>query len=116
MNDQKNRLIELRKILNLSQENFGLKLNMTKSAISKIEKGENDLTDKNIKLICKEFNVNEEWLRTGTGDVFKVDINFLELLGYKINDLDDKDKEIITRYLKLSHSERKVIKEFFFKD
>ena len=64
------RLKELRKTLGLSQEAFGSKLGVQKSAISKIEKGENGLKEQLIKLICVEFNVNESWLRTGEGQMF----------------------------------------------
>lgn len=64
------RLKELRKTLGLSQEAFGSKLGVQKSAISKIEKGENGLKEQLIKLICVEFNVNESWLKTGEGQMF----------------------------------------------
>lgn len=60
----------LRKELSLSQEIFGKKLSVRKTAISKIERGENCLTDRMLKSICREFNVNDEWLRSGKGDMF----------------------------------------------
>lgn len=61
----------LRKELSLSQEAFGEKLGVGKTAVSKIEKEENSLTERNVILICETFNVNECWLRTGTGDIFR---------------------------------------------
>lgn len=61
------RVKELRKTLDLTMEKFGEKLGVGKTAISKIEKGENNLSDQMFKSICREFNVNEEWLRTGEG-------------------------------------------------
>ena len=64
------RIRELRKILNLTMEKFGGRLGVGKTAISKIEKGDNSLTDQMFKSICREFNVNEEWLRSGYGDMF----------------------------------------------
>ena len=60
----------LRKSLGLSGEKFGEKLGVQKTAISKIERGENNLTEQMIKSICREFNVNEEWLRNGTGRMY----------------------------------------------
>ncbi|WP_315504117.1 helix-turn-helix transcriptional regulator [Alloprevotella tannerae] len=66
-----NRLKELRKELGLSGEKFGEKIGVKKAAISKIESGAVGLSDSNILAICREFNVNEEWLRTGSGAMFK---------------------------------------------
>lgn len=67
------RIRELRKKLNLTMEKFGGRLGVGKTAISKIEKGDNSLTDQMFKSICREFNVNEEWLRTGKGEMFVSD-------------------------------------------
>lgn len=64
------RIKMLRKALGLSGEKFGGKLGVGKTAISKIEKGENNLTDQMFKSICREFNVSEAWLRDGSGDMF----------------------------------------------
>ena len=64
------RIKKLRKYLHLTQEEFGQKLGIKKSAVSKIEKGENGATDQMIKLMVKEFGVNENWLRTDRGDMF----------------------------------------------
>ena len=64
------RVRELRKELGLTLEKFGKSLGVGKTAISKIENGENGLTDQMILSICREFNANEEWLRTGEGDMF----------------------------------------------
>lgn len=64
------RIKELRKYLKLTQDEFGDKLGIKKSAVSKLEKGENSVTDQMFKSICREFNVSEEWLRNGTGEMF----------------------------------------------
>lgn len=60
----------VRKDLSLTLENFGKKLGVGKTAIYKIEKGENSLTDRMLESICREFNVNENWLRFGDGDMY----------------------------------------------
>ena len=64
------RLRELRKILRMTQTELAAKLEMAQNSYSKIETGENSLTDKNIFLICLIFGVNESWLRTGEGEMF----------------------------------------------
>ena len=66
---QGERVKEVRKFRKMSMEQFGERLGVQKSAISKIEKGDRGLTEQMLKAICREFNVNEEWLRTGDGDM-----------------------------------------------
>lgn len=61
------RVFKVRTALNLSMEKFGSKIGLTRSAISKMEAGTSGLSEQTIKSICREFNVNEEWLRTGEG-------------------------------------------------
>ena len=68
---QGERLKKLRKEeLNLTLDKFGEKIGVGKTAISRIENGVNNLTDQLSKAICREFNVNESWLRTGEGEIF----------------------------------------------
>ena len=64
------RLALLREILGLTTRKFGEKLNITGGAVTNMEKGTRNITDRTISDICREFNVNEEWLRNGKGDVF----------------------------------------------
>ena len=54
---------------NNTLEKFGEPLGLKKSALSLIESGKNALTEQNIKAICREYNVNEDWLRTGEGEM-----------------------------------------------
>lgn len=65
------RIRELRKTLGLTLEKFGNQLGVGKTAISKLENGERSVTDQMFKSICREFDVNEEWLRNGTGNMFR---------------------------------------------
>lgn len=65
------RVHEIRTALNMTLDAFGSRLNVTKVAISNIEKGKNNLSERMLCDICREFNVNEMWLRTGTGEMFE---------------------------------------------
>ena len=69
--DEGQRVRELRKELQLTLEKFGKPLGVGKTAISKIENGERGLTDQMILAICREYNVDENWLRTGKGEMFR---------------------------------------------
>lgn len=56
--------------LGYNQSEFASKIGLGQAALSAMEKGIRGITDRNIQIICKEFNVNEEWLRTGEGSMF----------------------------------------------
>lgn len=81
----------LRNTLDMSQEEFGKKLGIGKTAVSKIEKGENKLTDQNINLICSitwdgNKRVNAEWIKSGKGDMF-LDSTIDEFIASLINNI-----------------------------
>lgn len=67
---QGKRVKELRSQLDLTLEKFGEKLGVGKTAISKIEKDERNLTDQMALSICREYGVSEKWLRSGEGEMF----------------------------------------------
>lgn len=56
-------------VLKLTLERFGERLGVTKQTVSRIENGINNLTDQMILSICREFGINEDWLRTGEGEM-----------------------------------------------
>lgn len=64
------RIKKLRKTLDLTQQEFADKIGVKQNTVAQYEMGRNIPIDSVIFLICKEFNVNEEWLRNGTGEMF----------------------------------------------
>lgn len=116
------RVRELRKKMNLTLEKFGKPLGVGKTAISKIETGENNLTDQMIISICREFSVNENWLRNGTGEMFKQPS---DEVGYYVEDLLEYDGygnpfydmiiEMMKEYQSLDEKSKAVIREYFKK-
>ncbi len=102
----------LRNALGLSGENFGAKLGITRMAISKIENSKTGVTKANIMAICHTFNVNEEWLLTGKGEIFSPEpSNKVEELK-ELYSLTDFQTDIIKAYLNLSPDEKAVIDKF----
>jgi transcriptional regulator with XRE-family HTH domain len=65
-----NRIIETRKAVDLTQEEFAKRIGLSRNFIWMIEKGERIPSDRTIKDICEKFNVSEKWLRTGEGEMF----------------------------------------------
>ena len=56
--------------VNMTLENFGRKIRFSKGAVSAMESGARNVTEQTILAICREFRVNETWLRTGEGPMF----------------------------------------------
>ena len=86
----KDRIIQLRKQLSLSQESFGKQIGLSKSGISNIENGTRTISDTHIKIICSTFGVSEAWLRTGedlakTVKQLEYFINYLKSLNFSVN-------------------------------
>lgn len=106
------RLKFLRDELGLNQTEFSDKLNVTSTTISKIEKGQRNLTDRMMNDICREFMVNKEWLMNGTGDMFistTMDKDIAGLMGKVLADNDEFLKKVFLTFAKLTDSERAVI-------
>lgn len=111
----KERLKEIRKMKQLTQDEFGKKIGISNTAVSKIERGENNLSEQNIISICREFDVNEQWLRTGEGDIFleipREDI-FIEAAVSLSKENDKFAMEAVVKYWQLDESEKKILKDF----
>lgn len=111
---QGQRVKELRKELNLTLEKFGKPLGVGKTAISKIENGENSLTDQMIISICREYNASEEWLRSGVGEMF-VPLTRNQVIADFAADLikeeDSFRSRLIEALAKLSEDEWEVLEK-----
>lgn len=99
------RIKDVRLTRKLSQTDFAKKISVSRSAVCKMESGENSPSEQTIKLMCKEFGVNENWLRTGQGDMFKPRTKNEELLSF-VNDVmeledDSFKKKLVNALAKL---------------
>lgn len=106
--------IRKHKLVNLSQEAFGQRIGITKAAISKIESGNANPSEQTLLSICREFNVNEEWLRTGNGEMFNPMSEDEELdlyVGRISGGADEFKKNLIKTLCKLSEDEWDVLKK-----
>lgn len=89
------RFIRKNSNINLTLEKFGERIGLRKSSLSQIENDINTLTDSNIKAICREFDVREEWLRTGEGEMFEQMTEQQKILKYTALLLNDKDSVVV---------------------
>lgn len=107
---QGERVLEIRKVLGLTMDKFGEKLGVQKSAISKIEKDKVNLSDQMVKLICREYNVNYDWLMDEDGEMFSdLPQTVLDELCSQY-ELDDLDRFIVELYVGLPKDVRDGIK------
>lgn len=95
----------------MTMEKFGEKLGVGKTAISKIENGERNVTDQMRQSICMAFHVNENWLRDGVGDMFAPEP--IDMIGRVAREygLDSMDEEILRQYASLPDDVRDVVKK-----
>lgn len=99
------RLKELRSKLGLSQAAFAEKIGIKQTSYSDIETGRRELTERNLNLICKEFNVDENWLRNGEGSMFTLELDEdTMLIESLLNDVDNPVYELIKKFMKLYNS------------
>lgn len=111
------RIKVLRKFLKISQEEFGNRIGISKSAVSNMESGRYNATDSMIKLICKEFNINEDWLRCGEGEMILEILPTSETATYvsslllKDNPFNDLIKALMRAYDKLDSKSQDIINE-----
>ncbi len=106
------RIKQLRKRLNLTLEEFGSRIGITSSGLSKIERGLSGASDQTILSISREFNVNEEWLRTGNGDMFNQDEpSILARLSCEYK-LTQREEAVIAAFLELSDADRAAIMRY----
>ena len=93
------RIKKLRKSLGLTQQALADKLKIKRNTIAKYETGRGEPIDAVIALICREFHVNERWLRTGEGEMF-IDITKEEEIASFIgNALADETDTFKKRFI-----------------
>lgn len=109
---QSERVKEIRKTLDLTMEKFGEKLGVGKTAISNIESGNRNLTEQMSKAICREYNVNYDYLMYGEGEMFDdLPQTIVDELRAQY-DLNDFDKALVEMYVSLPAGSRERIKEY----
>lgn len=118
------RLKKLRKTLDLTQQEFANKIGIARGNIGSYEVGKNAPSDAVISLICKQFNVDENWLRTGEGEMFikqtrdeqiasfigtiqsNEDDSFKKRFVSMLSALDESDWEVLEKMVLMIHEKK----------
>lgn len=106
------RLKIIRKHFGKIQKDFGAELGVSRDTYASYESGRVIPNNTFIQLLCSTFNVNEEWLRNGTGEMFiQTPKTILDDLKTQYN-LDSMDIAIFEGYLSLAEHERETVKKY----
>ena len=118
------RIKELRKELKLTQQEFADRIGIKRNTIANYESGRNEPVDSVISLICKQFNVDENWLRTGEGEMFikqtrdeqiasfigtiqsNEDDSFKKRFVSMLSALDESDWEVLEKMVLMIHEKK----------
>lgn len=92
------RIKQIRKSLNMTQLDFSTSIGLSRNFIAQIETGAKFPSDRTISDICREFNINEEWLRTGNGDMH-IQVNPDDKYASNVGKLLRTDDETIIRWV-----------------
>lgn len=110
------RLKELRKTLNLTQQEFADKIGVKRNTIAQYESGRNAPIDAVVTLICRTYGVNETWLRTGEGEMF-ISRGRSEAIAQEVNrfmaDHPDSFRErLISLLIRLDEKQWEVLEQY----
>lgn len=106
------RVKAIKEALNLTLEEFGEKLGVTRQAISNIVNGNRNVTEQMRTGICREFNVDYLWLTTGEGEMFTdLPENLFDELALQY-DLTEEEKNVVRDFLSLSKEERAIVMKY----
>lgn len=107
----KDRILQIRKENRLTQDAFAEKLNLSKNFVWMLEKGERIPSDRTVSDICREFSINEDWLRNGTEPMkIPAAAKLSTYLGEISVGDDDLIKDLIEVYMELDPASKEALK------
>ena len=111
----KDRIKTLRKTLKMTQQEFADRIGIKRNTVGLYEIGQSGISDTVIRAICREFDVNEEWLRTGSGEMFRevdTEARFSELAGRVLAGRDETfQKRFVTMMMSLTEDQWRLLEE-----
>ena len=95
------RVKELRKQVNLTQQAFADRLNLKRNTVGSYEVNVVEPSDRTISDICREFNVNETWLRTGEGEMFNQITRSEKITSFLTDITEDEGDDFKRRFVEM---------------
>ncbi len=110
------RLIEIRKKLGYSQAKFASQLGLSRNFINQVENRNKNVSERTVSDICREFDINETWLKTGEGEMFielTKEEEIATFIGEVLRDEDDSfKKRLISGLAALDETGWEVLENF----
>ena len=107
-----NRIKQVRNYFHLTQQEFADRIKVKRNTAATYEMGRTKPSDSGVSIICREFNVNEEWLRTGEGEMFMpAPMDELQALVDRYN-LSDAAAEFVKTFVELPKDVRQAVLDF----
>lgn len=108
----KERLLQIRKEQNLTQDEFAEKLGLSKNYIWQIEKGERNPSDRTIKDVCRTFRVNYDWLVDGIGEMYQDDDGDAQaIIDSVLQGENEFARKTLLAFAKMSEEQWELIKD-----
>ena len=106
------RLITVRKYFHRTQKDFGYALGVSRDVIASLESGRVPIKDAFVKLVCREFGVNETWLRTGAGSMLDESKPSILARLAEEKQLTPREQAIVSAFIDLSPQDRAAIMRY----
>lgn len=103
------RIKEIRKFNSKTQDEFAKSIGVGQAALSALEKGSRNVTDRNISIICNTYNINEGWLRDGAGEMSIENDKSILVLLQKQYKLPSDQLAVVESFLSISNDQREAI-------
>ena len=107
------RIRYIRETLNLSRASFGQRLGVSGDVINNLERGRVEIKEPMVKLICTVFNVREEWLRAGEGEMYSPEPVFSLDRFVAERGATELELAIVKAYFELDPATRRTVLEHF---
>ena len=106
------RVRKIRRQMDLTQQDFGKRIGIKSNSVSLIESGGRNASDQVILAICREFDISEDWLRTGAGEMFEPEAtNALDAL-VKERGISRGEQILIEKFLNLKPESRQAVMNY----
>ena len=109
------RIKMIRERFDLTQEEFGEHISLSRPQITLMEAGKRQLSERTANDICRVFGVNQEWLIHGEGEMFKEREAYIQYLVYHVLNADEKERDFLMTYFRLPEKKRALFADFFDK-
>lgn len=109
------RIKMIRERFDLTQEEFGERISLSRPQITLMEAGKRQLSERTANDICRVFGVNQEWLIHGEGEMFKEREAYIQYLVYHVLNADEKERDFLMTYFRLPEKKRALFADFFDK-